>query len=140
MQAIQKRIQEDLINFTAFEVEYILFKKELLKMLSKYYCNFNVCVLYGIRVTRSSHIESSSSFSFEPVLYSALCLSYHSNKEAVLFACLLSGWAATTGRLLSLKVRNSSKCLSKDTANALPHRKSNQSITTLRYSPALYQL
>jgi len=30
----------------------------------------------------------------------ALCLSYHSNTEVVLFACLSSGWATTTSRLL----------------------------------------
>jgi len=33
------------------------------------------------------------------MLYSALCLSYHSNTEAVLFTCLSSGWATTTSRL-----------------------------------------
>jgi len=33
-------------------------------------------------------------------------LSYHSsNTEAVLFACLSSGWATTTGRLLGPKGR-----------------------------------
>jgi len=31
----------------------------------------------------------------------ALCLSFHSNTEAVLFARLSSGWAITTGRLLA---------------------------------------
>jgi len=41
-----------------------------------------------------------------------LCLFYHSNTEAVLFACLSSGWATTTGRLLVLKIGNSIKCLS----------------------------
>jgi len=30
------------------------------------------------------------------VLYYALCLSYYSNTEAALFACLSSGWATTT--------------------------------------------
>jgi len=34
--------------------------------------------------------------------YYALCLSCHSKTEAVLFACLSSGWATTTGRLLVL--------------------------------------
>jgi len=29
-------------------------------------------------------------------LYYALCLSYHSNIEAALFACLSSGWATKT--------------------------------------------
>jgi len=41
------------------------------------------------------------------MLYYALCLSYHSNTEAVLFARLSSGWATTTGRLLGPKVGNS---------------------------------
>jgi len=36
------------------------------------------------------------------ILYYALCLSYHSNTKAVLFACLSSGRASTTGRLLGL--------------------------------------
>jgi len=39
----------------------------------------------------------------------ALWLSYHSNTEAVLFACLSSGWATTTGRLLGPKFGNSIK-------------------------------
>jgi len=30
------------------------------------------------------------------MLYYTLCLSYHSNTEAVLFACLSSGWTTTT--------------------------------------------
>jgi len=42
----------------------------------------------------------------------ALCLSYHSNTEAILFTCLSSGWTTTTGRLLGPKVGNSFKCLS----------------------------
>jgi len=50
------------------------------------------------------------------MLYYALCLSYHSNTEAVLFACLSSGWAITTGTLLGLKAGNSIKCFPKDTA------------------------
>jgi len=73
-------------------------------------------------------------------LYHALCLSvpyhiiplsvclsvpYHSNTEAALFACLLSGWATTTGRLLGPEERNSIKCLSQGHSDALPHRKSN---------------
>jgi len=43
------------------------------------------------------------------MLYYALCLSYHSNAEAVLFACLSSGWATITDRLLGLKVGYSIK-------------------------------
>jgi len=31
--------------------------------------------------------------SLNEMLYYALCLSYHSNTEAILFACLSSGWA-----------------------------------------------
>jgi len=42
--------------------------------------------------------------SFEPDVVCS-CLSYHSNTEAVLFACLSSGWAITTGRLLGSKMR-----------------------------------
>jgi len=49
------------------------------------------------------------SSSFEPDV--VLCR----NTEAVLFACLSSGWDTTTGRLLDPKVRNSIKC-PKDTA------------------------
>jgi len=50
-----------------------------------------------------------------------LCLSYHSNTEAVLFACLLSGWATTTGRLLGPKMENTIKCLSQGHSDVLPH-------------------
>jgi len=52
------------------------------------------------------------------ILYAlyALCLSYHSNTEAVLFACLSSGWTTTTGRLLGTKVGNSISVFPKDTA------------------------
>jgi len=32
--------------------------------------------------------------------------------KTVMFACFLSGWATTTGRLLGPKVKNSIKCLS----------------------------
>jgi len=39
----------------------------------------------------------------------ALCQSYHSNTETILFACLSSGWATTMGRLLGPKVGNSIK-------------------------------
>jgi len=61
------------------------------------------------------------------MLHHALCLSYHSNTEAVLFACPSSGWATTTGRLLGSKVRKSIKCfLSQGHSDALPHRESNQ--------------
>jgi len=48
----------------------------------------------------------TSSFETDAVLYSmcAPCLSYHSNTEDVLFACISSGWATTTGiDLLALK-------------------------------------
>jgi len=52
----------------------------------------------------------------------ALCLSYHSNAEAALFARLLSGWATTTGRLLGPKMGNSIKGLSQRHSNALLHQ------------------
>jgi len=51
----------------------------------------------------------------------ALCLSYHSNTEAVLFVCLSFGWTTTTGRLLGPKVGNSIKCLSHGHSDELPH-------------------
>jgi len=50
--------------------------------------------------------------------------------EAVLFACLSSGWATTTGRLLGPKVENNIKCLFHGRSDALPHRESNQGFTT----------
>jgi len=62
----------------------------------------------------------------------ALCLSYHSNTEVILFACPSSGWATTTGRVLGPKVRNSIKCLSQGHSDALPHRESNQGFATFR--------
>jgi len=55
----------------------------------------------------------------------ALCLSLL-YKEAVLFACLLSDWATTIGRLLGPKMRNSIKCLAQGRSDVLPHRESNQ--------------
>jgi len=58
---------------------------------------------------------------FDQMLYYALCLSYHSNTEAVLFACHSSRWATTKGRLLGLKVGNSIKCLSQGHNDALSH-------------------
>jgi len=66
--------------------------------------------------------------SFEPdVALICSCLSsYHSNTEAVLFACLSSSWATTTCKLLGPKVGNSFKCLSQGHSDALPHRESNQ--------------
>jgi len=66
------------------------------------------------------------------MLYYALCLSYHSITEAALFACLLSDWVTTMGRLLGPKVGNSIKCLSQGHSNALSHRELNQSFTTFR--------
>jgi len=61
----------------------------------------------------------------------ALCLSYHSNTD-VLFACLSSGWATKTGRMLGPKVGNSIKCLFQEYSDALPHRESNQGFATIR--------
>jgi len=52
--------------------------------------------------------------------------------EAILFACLSSGWATTKGRLLGLKMRNSIKCLSQGQSDAIPHRESNQGFATIR--------
>jgi len=49
----------------------------------------------------------------------ALCLSYHYNTEAALFACPSSGWTTTTGRLLGPKMRNSIKCHSQAHSDAL---------------------
>jgi len=56
----------------------------------------------------------------------ALCLSYHSNKDAVLFACLLSGLATTTGRMLGSNMGNSIKCLSQGHSDALPDQESKK--------------
>jgi len=64
------------------------------------------------------------SSSFEPDVY-ALCLHY-SNKEAVLFACLSSGWATAIDRLLGPKMGNSIKCLAQGHSDNLSHRESNQ--------------
>jgi len=61
-----------------------------------------------------------------------LFLLYHFNTEAVLFACLSSGWATTTGRLLGPKVRNSIKCLSRGHSDVLSDRKSNLGFATYR--------
>jgi len=71
----------------------------------------------------------------------ALCLSYHSNTEAVLFACLSSGWATTTGRLLGSMVGNSIKYLSQGHSDAQLQRKLNQGFATFRLlARRLYQL
>jgi len=60
----------------------------------------------------------------------ALCMSYHSNTEVVLFTCLSSGWITTTGSLLGPKMKNSIKCLSHEQSDALPHREFNQGFAT----------
>jgi len=70
--------------------------------------------------------------SLNQMLYYALCLSYHSNTEAALFACLSWGWATTTGRLLDPNVGNSIKCLTHRHSDALPHRELNQEFATFR--------
>jgi len=67
------------------------------------------------------------------MFYYALYLSYHSNREAVLFVCLSSGWATTTGRLLGPKVGNSTKCHSQGHIDALTHWESNQSFATFKF-------
>jgi len=53
------------------------------------------------------NVEGFTSLHLNQMLHYALCLSYNSNTEAILFACLSSGWATTTSRLLGTKVRNS---------------------------------
>jgi len=60
------------------------------------------------------------------MLYYALYLSYNSNTEAVLFVCLSSGWATTTGKLLGPKVGNSFKCLFQRYSDAPPHGESKK--------------
>jgi len=52
------------------------------------------------------------------------------NTEAVLFACISSGWATTTGRLLGPKVGNSIKCRSHGHSDALPHREWKRGFAT----------
>jgi len=47
-------------------------------------------------------------------MYYTMCLSYHSNAEAVLFACLLSDWVITMSRLFGPKVGNSIKSICDD--------------------------
>jgi len=65
-------------------------------------------------------LTGSSSFEPDVALCSHCSVSviyrYRSNTEAVLFACLSSGWATTTGRLRDPKVGNSIKCLSQEQA------------------------
>jgi len=51
-------------------------------------------------------MQSNLHLRLKQMLYYALCLSYHHNTEAVLFACLSSGWATATGRRLGPKVGN----------------------------------
>jgi len=74
------------------------------------------------------------------MLYYVLCMSYHSNTEAVLLACLSSGWATTTVRLLGPKVGNSIKFLSQGHSDVLPHRESTKVSHLSIISPVLYQL
>jgi len=63
------------------------------------------------------------------------------NTEVVLFACLSSGWATTTGRLLGPKMGNSIKCLSQGHSDALLHRESEPRFCNLSItSQALNQL
>jgi len=56
----------------------------------------------------------------------------HTTPTQMLFACLSSGWATSTGRLLGPKVGNSIKCLSQGHSDALPHRELNQGFATFR--------
>jgi len=66
-------------------------------------------------------IQLLLSSSFERDVLLCWCLPYHSNTEAVLFACLSSGWFTTMGRQLGPKVENSIKCLSQGHSDALLH-------------------
>jgi len=56
-----------------------------------------------LELRSTTRSKCASSFKLLQILY-ALYLFYHSNTEAVLFACHLSGWATTTGKLLGLKM------------------------------------
>jgi len=73
------------------------------------------------------------------MLYYALCLSYHSNTEAAVFACLSSGWDTTTGRLLGPKVGTALSVFAKDTATryrideGIESRSSDLTTTPLTY-------
>jgi len=71
---------------------------------------FNDCILNNVY----DQLRRSSTFEPDVVLY-AVCLSYHSNTEAVFFACLSLGWATTTGRLLVPKVETALRVFPKDT-------------------------
>jgi len=71
--------------------------------------------------TKKNKFNNKNNFSsFEPdaaLMHYMLYMYYISNGEAVLFACLSSGWATTTGRLLGPKVGNNIiSVFSKDTA------------------------
>jgi len=68
-------------------------------------------------------------------MLSALCLSYHPNTKAVLFASLLSDWATTTGKLLVLKMENSIKNLSQEHRDVLPNGDSNKVLQPFDFSP-----
>jgi len=48
-----------------------------------------------------------------------LYLSFHSNTEAVIFACLSLGWATTTGRLLGSKMENFPRTQRRATASGV---------------------
>jgi len=82
-----------------------------------------------INVQYDTQLSAQLLLCLNQMLY-ALGLSYHSNTEAVLFACLSSGWAITTGRLLGFKMGNSIKYLSLGHSDALPHQESNQGFAT----------
>jgi len=80
-----------------------------------------------------------TSFELDVVLCSASVITLHT--EAVLFVCLSSGWATTTGRLLGPKVGNSIMRLSQGYSEALTHRESNKVFATFRLlARRLYQL
>jgi len=85
------------------------------------------------------NLPASSSFELDVVLCSMSVIPL--NTEAALFACLSSGYATTTGRLLGPKVGNSIKCLSQGHSDALLYRESNQGFATFRLlARHLYQL
>jgi len=105
--------------------------KHLFECLSKHNFKNKITACTTVVVCVLAHIYYL--LRLNQMLSYALCLLYHSNTEAVLFAYLSSGWATTTGRLLGSKMGNSIKCLSQGCSDALF---CNLSITI----PALFQL
>jgi len=93
------------------------------------------------RITKYCLDNNASLFELDvmclSVCHYALCLSYHTmclsyHVIPALFACLLSGWATTMGRLLGPNVGNSIKYLSQGHSDALLHRELNQHLKNLK--------